>query len=461
MCLKTLAAIALLVLLTPVSLVGVCIALVWRSVLMHLRREAKETARALCRDNGIDQKKADASNQRKHTVMITGAKMTKSLQLARTMAKAGHRVVLVETHKYWLTGHAFSNAVSAFHTVPAPEKNPEGYYQGLCRIAKEEGVTEFLPVSSPVASYHDSVAKSYLERIPNVECKALTFDAETCRVLDDKYLFCKLAQKLGLRAPEVHHIADRKEILDFDFDAHKGQKYIVKSLRYDSVSRLDLTRLPNANMQEFVAKLPISKGNPWVMQEFIKGKEYCTHSFARNGVLKAYGCSESSPFQVNYSHVNKPKIYEWVRQFVKKTKLTGQVSFDFIEAEDGSVFPIECNPRTHSAVTMFHDHPSLAQAYVSDKIESPIVPLESSRPTYFTGHEIHRLVTASSWMHRFAIIKRIVCGTDAIFSLDDPMPFLMVYHWHIPLLLLGALQKGKEWLRIDFNIGKLVEVGGD
>jgi hypothetical protein len=36
------------------------------------------------------------------TILINGGKMTKALQLARSFHKAGHRVILVETHKYWL-----------------------------------------------------------------------------------------------------------------------------------------------------------------------------------------------------------------------------------------------------------------------------------------------------------------------------------------------------------------------
>lgn len=31
--------------------------------------------------------------------------MTKALQLARSFHQTGHRVVLIETHKYWLVGH--------------------------------------------------------------------------------------------------------------------------------------------------------------------------------------------------------------------------------------------------------------------------------------------------------------------------------------------------------------------
>jgi hypothetical protein len=37
----------------------------------------------------------------------------------------------------------------------------------------------------------------------------------------------------------------------------------------------------------------------------------------------------------------------------------------------------------------------------------------------------------------------------------------MVHHWQIPLLILKNLQQLKGWIRIDFNIGKLVEPGGD
>jgi hypothetical protein len=54
------------------------------------------------------------------TILISGGKMTKALQLARSFHSAGHRVILVETHKYWLTGHRYSWAVDRFYTVPNP-----------------------------------------------------------------------------------------------------------------------------------------------------------------------------------------------------------------------------------------------------------------------------------------------------------------------------------------------------
>jgi hypothetical protein len=58
-------------------------------------------------------------------------------------------------------------------------------------------------------------------------------------------------------------------------------------------------------------------------------------------------------------------------------------------------------------------------------------------------------------------LQIIIQGKDAIFDGNDPLPFLMVHHWQIPLLLLGNLRHPKQWIPIDFNIGKLVEIGGD
>ena len=58
-------------------------------------------------------------------------------------------------------------------------------------------------------------------------------------------------------------------------------------------------------------------------------------------------------------------------------------------------------------------------------------------------------------------MNKIIKGTDAIFQVSDPLPFLAVHYWQIPLLLLDNTRKLKGWVKIDFNIGKLVEVGGD
>ena len=394
------------------------------------------------------------------TILISGGKMTKALQLARSFYNAGHRVILIETHKYWLTGHRYSRAIDRFYTVPDPRA--ADYESAILEIVIREGVDVYVPVCSPVASYYDAKVQTVLAPY----CQVMHVDVKMLQRLDDKYEFATDAQALGLRVPKSYKITHPQQVIDFDF-SNQQRQYIIKSIPYDSVRRLDLTKLPCATPTEtaaFVRSLPISESNPWVMQEFIPGQEYCTHSTVRNGHLQLHCCCESSAFQVNYEHVERSEIENWIRTFASSLKLTGQVSLDFMQADDdGQVYAIECNPRTHSAITMFYNHPDVAKAYLQpDPLTQTVQPLATSRPTYWIYHEIWRLVThlhspSLTWQ-RLQIIAQ---GKDSIFDWDDPLPFLMVHHWHIPLLLLGNLRNPKPWIRIDFNIGKLVEIGGD
>ncbi|MBD2507960.1 ATP-grasp domain-containing protein [Nostoc muscorum FACHB-395] len=393
-------------------------------------------------------------------ILVSGGKMTKALQLARSFHAAGHRVILIEGHKYWLSGHRFSNAVSRFYTVAAPQDDPEGYTQALLEIVKREKIDVYVPVCSPVASYYDSLAKSALSEY----CEVFHFDADITKMLDDKFAFTDQARSLGLSVPKSFKITDPEQVINFDF-SKETRKYILKSISYDSVRRLNLTKLPCDTPEEtaaFVKSLPISPEKPWIMQEFIPGKELCTHSTVRDGELRLHCCSNSSAFQINYENVENPQIQEWVQHFVKSLRLTGQISLDFIQAEDGTAYAIECNPRTHSAITMFYNHPGVAEAYLGKTpLAAPLEPLADSKPTYWIYHEIWRLTGIRSGQQLQTWFGRLVRGTDAIYRLDDPIPFLTLHHWQITLLLLQNLQRLKGWVKIDFNIGKLVELGGD
>lgn len=427
---RTLGALAALFLTLPVDLVVVAVALARR------------------KPNPLAHRTITAPR----TVLISGGKMTKALQLARSFHSAGHRVVLVESTKYRFTGHRFSRAVDAFHCVPEP--TAPGYAEALFAIAVLERVDVFVPVSSPAASLHDAHAGELLRDV----CDVVHADADTVRMLDDKAEFCRAAASLGLRVPDFRRITNAQEIVDFDFP--EGREYIVKRIAYNPVGRMDLTPLSRATPERnaaFARSLSISEDDPWILQEFVKGREYCTHGTVRDGRPQVYGCCESSASQMNYAHVEKPEILSWVEQFVGALHLTGQASFDFIEAQDGHPYAIECNPRTHSAITMFHDHPQVAAAYIDDG-HPVITPRPGARPTYWIYHELWRLLTQRGRAHG---LKTILRGRDAIFTWWDPLPYLMVHHVQIPSLLLRNLRDRRGWTRIDVNIGKLVETGGD
>lgn len=386
------------------------------------------------------------------TVLISGGKMTKALQLARSFYTAGHRVVLVESKKYRLTGHRFSRAVERFYVVP--ECTSPGYARALLDIVLRENVDVYVPVCSPAASVPDAEARALLDEV----CEVVHADAATVRLVDDKVEFSRIARSFGLRVPDSHRITDATQIDEFDFPP--GREYILKRIAYNPVGRMDLTRLSaetRLRNGQFARSLGISADDPWILQEFMAGREYCTHGTVRDGRLQVYGCCESSAFQINYEHVDKPEILAWVTRFADALGVTGQLSFDFIEAADGHAYAIECNPRTHSAITMFYDHPSVAAAYLQDG-HPMITPTSTSRPTYWLYHEVWRLLTQPN---RWARLQTILRGTDAIFTRWDPLPFFAVHHLQMPSLLWQNLRRRHSWTRMDFNIGKLVETGGD
>lgn len=438
---KSLGTLTLLLLAFPVSCSVVFTALLW-SLLTGF------------------QKRVPPAQQPKN-ILLTGAKMTKCLTLARSFHAAGHKVFMVETKKYWLSGNQFSNSVERLYTVPTPQSHPDAYTQALLDIVRQENIDMFIPVSSPVASYYDSLTKPILSPY----CEVFAFDADITQMLDNKFTFNEKARAVGLTAPKTFLITDPEQVLKFDF-AGDGSKYILKSIAYDSINRLALLKLPCApeKMAEYVHSLPISTKNPWIMQEFLKGQEYCTHCVVRDGELLLYACSKSCDFLVNYEHDYNPAILEWVTRFVKELKLTGQICLDFIQAEDGTVYPIECNPRTSTCITMFHDQPKVvADAYLSNTLASqPVQPLPHSKPTYWTFHELWRLLTkVKSWHDLRYRLSIIFNGVDPVFHPHDPLPFLGVNYWQIPLLILNNMRQFKGWERIDFNIGKLVHLGGD
>ena len=391
----------------------------------------------------------------RRTILISGGKMTKALHLARAFHRAGHRVVLVESARYRWTGHRFSRAVDAFHVIPAAGE--PGYTAALTEIARREHVDVYVPGCSPASARDDAEAKAALEE----HCEVFHFDPPTLERLDDKYAFARTAAREGLDVPDAHRITDPEQVLAFDFASPDvTPPYVLKSIPYDPVRRLDLPPLPDPDpdrMRAFVGGLPIASDRPWVLQAFVDGQEYCTHSTVRDGKVQLHCCCESSAFQLNYAMVDIPEIEEWVRRFAAALKLSGQLSLDFIRGRDGRYYAIECNPRTHSAITMFYDHPEVARAFLDDDV-STIYPTAASRPTFWLYHELWRALTGPD---RRAALRRIRAGREAIFSWDDPLPFLMVHHLQIPLLLWDNLRSGRDWIRVDFNIGKLVEPGGD
>ncbi|GAC79412.1 hypothetical protein GM1_009_00250, partial [Gordonia malaquae NBRC 108250] len=84
-----------------------------------------------------------ASGTSRH-VLITFARSFLTLNLARLMAAAGHRVTVVDSLAVGVS--RYSNAVSGFHKVPPPKFAPQEYCRELAAIVEREKVDIVIPI---------------------------------------------------------------------------------------------------------------------------------------------------------------------------------------------------------------------------------------------------------------------------------------------------------------------------
>ncbi|CAF0925761.1 unnamed protein product [Adineta steineri] len=397
-------------------------------------------------------RKSPIINPNAKRILISGARMTKALQLARSFYAAGHYVVL--TDDYQFATHRFSRCVSRFRRS-ADITNSSLYIQSIIDIVQQEKIDVFVPVSNTCTERVEAHIKQLLLQF---NCETIHGNVELLNMLSNKFLFINQVRALGLTAPKTYSITDPKQVLDFDFSKEQCQ-FILKSIVYNSTVRSHMIKLPCQTRQEtidYVNSLIINENYPWVMQEFIPGEEYCTHTTVRNGELRLHTCCKSSAYLLNYKHVNnKINILEWVREFCSRVNATGQVSFDFIESnEDGRPYAIECNPRTHTAILNFYNHSRVAEAYLDKEPLSngPIQPRSDAREIYWLYYELWNLCRVKSIEDLLLILKRLLHGKEGIWSIDDPLPFFFQYTIHLPYVLMYSLYEQKPFNFIDCNL---------
>lgn len=113
------------------------------------------------------------------------------------------------------------------------------------------------------------------------------------------------------------------------------------------------------------------------------------------------------------------------------------------DGDDATLYPIECNPRAHTAVVLFSDTPGLVDAYLDALVapaasprEEPLAPREPRR-YYWVGQDaVEKLVyplfqalvlrtlgpgrLAASWA---SFGRRVVNCKDGTFEAWDPWPW--------------------------------------
>jgi len=289
------------------------------------------------------------------TVLLTLGRMPKCLDLARGFHALGWRVVVAEPFAWHLC--RASRAVSRSIRVPAPARDASGYLAALRRVVAAEGVDLVVPVSEEllyVAALRDTLPEGVALHAP---------PQATVLELHDKLRFAQEIRALGLPAPETHP-ADSAEAR-----ALAARTPVVLKPR-NSCAGLGV-RFHGAGA------LPAGAlSSDVVVQERKDGRVLSSFSLVAAGrvrVTSVYrGVVMSGTVAVCFERLEaRGAIERFVEAFAAKTGYSGFLSFDFVEAADGSVTAIECNPRVTSGLH-FLEAADVARAVADPGGDDPV-----------------------------------------------------------------------------------------
>jgi carbamoylphosphate synthase large subunit len=279
------------------------------------------------------------------TILLTGIRAPASLDLARKFSEAGYRVIAADSSSSPIARH--SNAFSRFYSLPSPNSSAIHFQNSLVEIILKEGIDLLIPICEE--ALHVSVCKEVLEK----HCSVFVDDLKKMIQLHHKFQFNQLCLQLGFDVPASTLLANPS---NFAATLEKiSSEHVVLKPAFSRFASETKIISKDAVSQAFASTLAISEVTPWLVQEFIYGKEFCAYATAQDGKILS---------QVTYDHeftaglgsgvcfasIDHPVIKSWVHRFVQQMNYTGQIAFDFIENKEGKIFALECNPRGTSGI---------------------------------------------------------------------------------------------------------------
>lgn len=283
-------------------------------------------------------------------VLILGGRAPVALDHARRFQRQGWNAYVADSIPCRLTG--WSRSVAATLPLASPRYTPMAFVEGIRAAIRTHAIDLVVPTCEEVF---------YLSRYRNLlpaEVRVLADDFDTLRALHSKWHFIEAAEGCGAVVPEGCRVASLAEAR-----AWAGAEPVVLKPEYSRFGvhvRIHPEGLP-------VRAKELDVAGSWVAQRYHAGTELCSYGIADGGRLLAHAVYRPSyRIQRSSSYYFEPhpseKIRGFVSSFVRKMNFTGQISFDWIQSEDGGVTVIECNPRATSGLHLFSGNDALPAA---------------------------------------------------------------------------------------------------
>ena len=301
-------------------------------------------------------------------VLITGARAPVALDLARSFAAAGWEPHLADSLSPF-GAKLDPIGQGRLHRTASPRFAFTAFADDLQNLVEMLDPTWVIPTCEEVFY----VAEAALRR--GFSHKVFAPEPDLLRRLHSKVEFSRLAKEAGADAPQTVRLTSQADVQACRPDA-AGLVFKPEYSRFASHIHIR----PTPGQVDCIVATPSA---PWAAQDYVEGEELCIWSAARAGEVVAFaaykpcwrmGRSASFYFAVD----NDPRLLSFAQLMARATGATGQLSYDVIRRPDGTIAPLECNPRSVSGLHLFDAGAPLALALVG---ESGLV-----RPTATARH---------------------------------------------------------------------------
>jgi len=357
----------------------------------------------------------------------------------------------------------------------------------LVSICLKNDAKIFIPVCAPATEKLDSIVGN---RLASYGIQVLHAPIDVFEKLNDKHQFCSLMKELNLSVPESHLVKSNEDVFVVNSnlkqqiqlcgeDERYKFNFILKNIEYDPVHRLDLFTLPakDEDIEAYLKKIEkdgnaITTDKPWTIQRFIDGDMWSTCHVQINGEICFSTVSKASASCFNWRMEQNEQIKNWMYTFANKLEINGIFTNDFIvDKNDGIPYAIECNPRLGSQVSLLHANTNMADAIIGLHSLNQIEPVPGTS-TYTTLNEVFVLLDPVNYADKefgqdkdligrlCNITRTLIEEVDPIFDEEDLLPFFMINFFQMPMLLIDTAIANRPWKKLDFQIGKVVELGG-
>jgi predicted ATP-grasp superfamily ATP-dependent carboligase len=275
-------------------------------------------------------------------VLVTSARLPVALDEIRKLGRRGHRVFAADTIRTAPGSH--SRFVVARARVAPPAYQPERFLRDVRQLVRARAVELIVPCFEEVF---------YLTRHPGAlpaTAELFASEFELLSQLHDKGAFQALAHELGIPTPATVRVSSPAELRAAI--AAFGD-YVARPARSRGGIEVLANRGPLAGALAVDDVRP-ARARPWIVQEYVEGRDVCSFSIARHGRVVVH-CAYVHPREIEHAggivfeSIAEPATLAYAQRLVEATGYHGQIGLDFRQGSRG-LLALECNPRPVAGV---------------------------------------------------------------------------------------------------------------